>query len=297
MSPSPLPHSVFERLEDASVVDSPAKAVGKAVRSAVAPGAVKDALSGTWLGHALHPMLTDVVIGTWTSAVLLDLVGGRDSDRAAGRLIAIGLASTPPTLATGWNDWADTEPASDAVRRVGFVHAITNATGVAAMTASLVARRNGRTGRGKLLSLAGLGAVGLGGWIGGHLSYALGVGVDTTALEKDVTDWSPTLAETSLREGEPAHALVDGTAVVLVRQNGRIHALADRCAHRGGPLHQGEVGSGTITCPVHGSCFRLEDGSVERGPSAYPQPVFETRVINGTVEVRTAKGRSFVAAA
>jgi len=297
MPTSPLPEAVARRLEGAAALDAPAKAVGKAVRDAVPAGPVKDSLSGRWLGHALHPLLTDIPIGTWTSAVLLDLLGGKGSDAAARRLIAAGLAAAPVTFATGWMDWADTEPASDAVRRTGVVHAAFNGAGAAAFAASLAARRDGRTGRGKLLSLAGLGLIGAGGWLGAHLSYARGVGVDTTALGRDVEEWTDALPETELTDGRPACAIVDGTAVVLVRQGGRIHALADRCAHRGGPLHQGEVGDGTITCPLHGSRFRLEDGGVERGPSAYPQPRYETRVAGGTVQVRAADPKSFVTAA
>lgn len=66
--------------------------------------------------------MTDLPIGTWTSATLLDAVGGRDGDRAAQRLIAIGIASALPTAASGLLDRADTEPADAEVRRVGVVH-------------------------------------------------------------------------------------------------------------------------------------------------------------------------------
>src|SRR5437763_9100717 len=96
--------------------------VGKAVRESVGRGRLKDALSGTWLGHPVHPMLTDVVIGSFTSASLLDLVAP-GSDRATERLIAVGLLAYLPTAAAGINDWADTEAVDDGVRRVGLVHA------------------------------------------------------------------------------------------------------------------------------------------------------------------------------
>jgi len=295
MSSSPLPHAVTGALESAAFLDPPAKAVGKAIRKAVPPGAAKDALSGTWLGHALHPWLTDFVIGSWTSALILDLIGGRDARAATERLVAVGLVSTPVTVASGWTDWADTEPGSDPVRRLGVVHAVANAAAAGVMAASYVARRRGATGRGKLLTAVGMGLVTAGGFLGGHLSYARGVGVDTTALEKDVDDWTATVPDSSLQEGQPLSAMAGATAVLLVRQTGRIYALANRCAHRGGPLADGELGDGTITCPWHASCFRLEDGSVERGPSAYPQPAFDTRVVDGKVEVRARASKSFVA--
>ena len=286
--PSTLANDLADRLESAAVLDPPAKAIAKKVRDAVPRGPVKDALSGTWLGHPLHPLLTDIPIGSWTSAVLLDFLGGRDSEVAARRLIGIGLAAVPATVATGWHDWADTEPASDEVRRSGFVHALLNGTAATAFAASLVARRRGDTGRGKLLSLAGIGLVGAGGWIGGHLSYARGVGVDTTIFEQGATeDWAPTgVREADLAEGAPRCVLVEDRPVLLLRQGGRLHAMSDRCNHRAGALHEGEVGDGTITCPLHGSRFRIDDGSVERGPATYAQPVLETRVSGGEVEVR-----------
>ena len=99
-------------------------------------------------------------------------------------------------------------------------------------------------------------------------------------------DWTAVVAESELAEGEPHRAELDGVPVVVVRSGGELYALADRCSHRGGPLSDGEVSDGCITCPWHGSRFRLEDGSVERGPAAYPQPALDVRVSGGMVEVR-----------
>ena len=286
--PTPLPNELAERLESTTALDAPAKAVARTVRDVIPHGPVKDALSGTWLGHPLHPLLTDIPIGTWTSAILLDFLGGRASEPAARRLIGIGLAAVPATALSGWNDWADTEPASDEVRRSGFVHGLLNGAAAAVFATSLVARRNGDTGRGKLLGLAGMGMVGVSSWLGGHLSYARGVGVDTTIFEQAATgDWEPAgVQEADLEEGRPRCVAVGDRPVLLLRQGGTLYALADRCTHRAGPLHEGDVGDGTITCPLHGSRFRLEDGSVEQGPATYPQPVLETRVTSGAVEVR-----------
>src|SRR5215207_7861517 len=97
---SPAVHDAVEQLAGLEALDEPAKAVGKAVRDVVPPGAAKDALSGVWLGHALHPLLTDLPIGTYTSAVLLDWLGGRDGEAAADRLVGLGLLFTLPTAAT-----------------------------------------------------------------------------------------------------------------------------------------------------------------------------------------------------
>src|SRR5215218_2321600 len=171
-------------------LDEPARTVGKTVRNAVPAGPVKDALSGTWLGHALHPVLTDLPIGTWTSAVLLDWLGGEASGDAADRLVALGIAFALPAAATGITEWADAEPASDEVRRVGVVHAAANTGALALFGASLAARRSGSRGAGKLLALAGAGVMTASGFLGGHLSFAKGVGVDQTAFEEAPPEWT-----------------------------------------------------------------------------------------------------------
>src|SRR3712207_975851 len=119
--------SAVDALESVEALDGAALKLAGAVSNAVPVGVPRDALSGTWLGHALHPMLTDVVIGSFMSATLLDLLGGDDAGTARERLIAIGIAAYGPTALSGANDWADTEPADDTVRRVGLVHAAVNA--------------------------------------------------------------------------------------------------------------------------------------------------------------------------
>jgi len=175
------PREAAERVGRIQALDKPAHRVGKAVRSIIGQGKVKDALSGRFLGHPLHPLLTDVPIGTWTSASLLDLFGGRDSEVAARRLVATGLLAALPTIASGYSDWADAEPASDEVRRIGIVHAAANATAVTLYAASYAARRRGDRGSGAALALAGAGALGVGGHLGGHLAYVNGAGVERSA--------------------------------------------------------------------------------------------------------------------
>src|SRR5438270_13753126 len=107
---SPL-HDLVDTLESAEALDDPGKTIGKVIRDNVPKGPVKDALAGTWLGHAVHPMLTDLVIGSFMSATMLDVLGSDGADR----LIGIGIAAYGPTAATGANDWADTEIADERV--------------------------------------------------------------------------------------------------------------------------------------------------------------------------------------
>jgi nitrite reductase/ring-hydroxylating ferredoxin subunit/uncharacterized membrane protein len=287
MSPrTPIGHDLLERLGSLEAVDGPAQAIAKFVRNAKRPPKVNEALSGTWLGHPAHPMLILVPMGTWTSAVLLDWLGGRDAETAADILLGAGIASAIPTVATGYADWADTEPASDTVRRVGIVHAALNGTAATLFGASLAARAGGARGRGKLLALLGMGVVGAGGYLGGHLTYAEGVGVETTTFEEYPEDWTQALADAALGEGEMKAVDVEGTAILLARRGGRVYALSDTCVHRKGSLADGELVGDCVKCPLHGSTFQLADGSVEQGPAAYPQPVLEARVRDGSIEVR-----------
>ena len=287
MSPrTPIGHDVVERLSSLEVVDAPAKAIAKFVRNTKRPPKLDEALSGTWLGHPVHPLLIVVPMGSWISAVVLDWVGGTDARTAADVLLGVGVASAVPTVATGYADWADTEPASDDVRRIGIVHAACNGGAALLFSASLAARAAGARGRGKLLALLGLGAIGAGGYLGGHLTYAKGVGVDATRFEDYPEDWTQALADAALGEGEMRGVDVDGTAILLARSGGRVYALANTCVHREGSLADGELVGECVKCPLHGSTFALVDGSVEQGPATYPQPVLEARVNNGSIEVR-----------
>ncbi|MEA2422035.1 MAG: hypothetical protein QOF55_1134 [Thermoleophilaceae bacterium] len=285
-SASPL-QPLLDAVESASLLDQPGKAIGKTVRGALGPGALKDALSGTWIGHALHPMLTDVVIGSFLSATLLDLVGGEEDGHAAERLIAVGIAAYGPTALTGVNDWADSEPADPAVRRVGLVHAGSNAIALTLYTSSLAARRRGARGRGKLLGAAGAAVLGLGGYLGGHMSFTQGVGPNQTVFDEGPDDWTVAAGSSDLAAGEPRAVVVDDTPVLLLRHADGVHALHDRCSHRGCSLADtGEVDGETIECGCHGSRFSLRDGSVERGPATAGQPAYEVRERDGKVEIK-----------
>jgi nitrite reductase/ring-hydroxylating ferredoxin subunit/uncharacterized membrane protein len=277
-----------DRASEAAALDAPAEQIGKTVRTLIS-GPLKDALSGTWMGHALHPLLTDVVIGSWTSATLLDLFGGEDSDRAAQRLIGVGIAAFGPTAVTGWSDWADSESVDDDVRRVGLVHAGVNGVALALYAASLANRRRGRRGAGAALALAGAGVLSAAGHLGGHLAFRLGVGVDQTVFDRGPSDWTPALLVDELDGSQPVVAQVGDTPVLLVRDGDDVLALHDRCSHRGCSLAGGDVEDGAIVCPCHGSRFDLRSGKILQGPATAPQPVLQARTSGGRVEVRRAQ--------
>jgi nitrite reductase/ring-hydroxylating ferredoxin subunit len=285
-SKSPL-QPVVDAVESAGLLDAPGKAVARNVRSAIKPGALKDALSGTWLGHALHPILTDVVIGSFLSATLLDVVGGDEDGSAAQRLIAVGIAAYGPTALTGVNDWADTEPVSAEIRRTGLVHAGSNAIALSLYASSLAARRRGAHGRGKLLGLAGAGALGFAGFLGGHLTFTKGVGPNQTIYDEGPSDWTEAAAGAELENGEPKAVVVGDTPVFMLRHGDHIHAIHDRCSHRGCSLAEtGTVEKEVVECGCHGSRFSLRDGSVQRGPATVGQPAYEVREQDGKVEIK-----------
>ena len=281
-----------EPVERADMLDAPSEALDKVVASVIPHGPVKDLLSGVAVGHPLHPALVTVPIGTLTGAVALDLTGREQS--AARTLVGLGLLSSVPTALAGLSDWSDTRGAE---RRVGFAHLALNVTGLGIIAASWFSRRkHPGTGvydsHGPWLTLTGFGVLGVSAWLGGHLSYAMGVGVDTTAFQRPPKEWTDAVAEDELVEGQPTATTVGTIPVLLVRTGGRIHALADRCTHRGGPLHEGRLEDGCIECPWHASRFALEDGAVVRGPATRPAPVFETRVFGGRVQVRRDEVRT-----
>jgi hypothetical protein len=157
------------RLEETAALDRPVQALEPLVQEVFATGTRGAVLRGEWLGHALHPLLTDVVLGTWTSASLLDLFGGRDSSAAAQRLVGAGLLAAGPTAWSGWAEWS---AAGSREKRVGLVHAVTNAAAIGVYAASWSARRKGRHGKGALLALAGAAVSGVGAYLGGHLAAA-----------------------------------------------------------------------------------------------------------------------------
>ena len=161
------------RLEEATALDAAVDAVEPTIQAVFGTGKRASVLRGEALGHAVHPVLTDLVLGTWTSATLLDLLGGADSPAAARRLIGLGLLAVGPTAWTGWAEWSAAGPRD---KRVGLVHAVTNGVAIGLFAASWAARARGRHGAGARLALVGGAVAGAGGFLGGHLAAARKVG-------------------------------------------------------------------------------------------------------------------------
>jgi nitrite reductase/ring-hydroxylating ferredoxin subunit/uncharacterized membrane protein len=287
-SPARVLDRLVRRLEAGEGLDPPAAGLAKAV-SAVVKGPAEDALSGTWLGHPLHPLLVAVPIGCWSSAILLDF-SGADPD-AARRLIGAGLLAAVPTAASGATDWTFTEGAE---RRVGFVHAACNWSAIALFGLSWRSRRrHGRSATGTGLALLGSAFLTAGGYLGGHLTYAAGVGVDTTAFSTGPDAWTDVVSEGEVTSASLVAADLPGGSVVLTRYEGRIVAMDNRCTHRGGPLAEGSIVDGCLECPWHASRFDLRDiGAVVKGPATRPQPSYGVQVAAGRIQVRRHDERS-----
>ncbi|HZR12925.1 MAG TPA: Rieske 2Fe-2S domain-containing protein [Acidimicrobiia bacterium] len=273
----------LHRIENTPALDSAGKALQAAAGPLTRSDTTKSALSGTWLGHRLHPLLTDVPIGAWASAAFLDVFGGRHSSKAARRLVGIGILAALPTAAAGLSDWEDTYGGE---QRIATTHALVNATGLTLQLLSWRARGKGHGLRGRMFSALALGAVVAGGYLGGHLVYNMRAGVDVEQGPLDPGDWHDAVAMDELVDEHPHTATVDGASVVLVRRGTNVYALSATCSHAGGPLGEGKVEGNVIQCPWHGSRFRLGDGSIARGPAVTPQCAYETRVTDGKVQVR-----------
>jgi nitrite reductase/ring-hydroxylating ferredoxin subunit/uncharacterized membrane protein len=266
---------------------------------------VMDVFHGTWIGHPLHPILTDVTIGMWMATAVLDVLGSVTGDRGldtcARATITAGLASSAITATAGITDWMHLQ---DHPRRVGFVHALLNASSLALYGASLMMRRRGKRAAGRNAAMAGLMVASTAAYLGSELVYGLRVGSDHTSGYALPEDWVAVLPEGDLIEGEPRRITANGVPVVLVRRGRETYALVATCAHLGGPLDKGHLDDGSmgtgragsssqaaglaIVCPWHRSRYALGDGRLERGPSVYWQPALDVRVREGQIEVRGA---------
>jgi nitrite reductase/ring-hydroxylating ferredoxin subunit/uncharacterized membrane protein len=280
-----LLETLADKIEHAEAIDRVADPIVSLARKVLRKGPVEDTLSGTPLGHPLHPLLVAVPIGAWVSSAVLDSTGNAE---AARRLVGFGCLAAVPAAAAGANDWSTTMGAE---RRVGLVHALLNDAALTSYWLSWRARRRGERAKGVALSLVGAGFLGAGGWLGGHLAYAQGVGVDTTAFQQLPQDWTDAGAESDVPATGIGQLTADGIPLLVTRRSGEIVAMLARCTHRGGPLSDGEVSGDCVVCPWHGSRFSLADGSVRGGPASRPQPTLQTRVRDGRVEVRRAEPR------
>ncbi len=248
---------------------------------------IKDMLNGTWLGHSLHPVLTDVPLGAWSSTMLLDLVWLNNEDVGIGRgsdlALALGIFGATGAAVTGVTDWSDLDGTD---RRVGFLHGLLNGTILLMNVGSLVLRLTGKRRAGVALSTTGYLASLFSAYLGGELAYAKGISVNHVAWEGGSDDFVAVMNVEDLAEGQLTRVDVAGMPAVMLKQGNSIYAIGATCTHLAGPLDEGTCQDGVVTCPWHGSRFRLSDGSVVNGPAVYAEPTFAVRVRDGKIELR-----------
>lgn len=251
---------------------------------------VADVLHGTPVGHPLHPALTDIPVGAWTAALVLDILEATQgrADLAPGADVAIGVGLAGALLAapTGLSDWKelDAKPL-----RIGLVHGLLNLSAIGLYGASLLLRKDGARASGRGCAFAAYTLVVLAGYLGGDLVYRDQIGVSHAEPVWTTLRWTAALPDSSLPEGELRRVEIGGRRIVLARQNGRVFALEAACSHLGGPLDDGALEPGCIVCPWHGSRFDLATGEPIDGPAAIPQPCFATRVRDGQIEVQAGQ--------
>ena len=258
---------------------------------------ISDFFNGTWLGHSLHAVLTDFTIGLWTTAQLLDYAAIWSDDKGltagADLALTVGEVAVLPTALAGIADWQYTEGSA---RRVGLLHALINTTAAGLVGGSLVlrSRRRAKTTlpAAQVLSTVGYLVLLTGAQLGGDLAYRFGIAVNRQAWMTPIPRFTPVLDAEELREGKPRRVLTHGRSILLVKHGQQIRAIGETCTHMGGPLAEGAVEDGRVQCPWHASVFSLENGRVLEGPATAREPVYETRVHEGKIEVRTARTSS-----
>jgi nitrite reductase/ring-hydroxylating ferredoxin subunit/uncharacterized membrane protein len=247
-------------------------------------------LNGTWLGHPLHPLLTDVPIGAWTVTILLDLIALSFDlptlGLAAAIAIGLGVLAALVSAAAGLMDWMDVDPPEKAV---GVTHAILNTSATVLFAVSLLIRwgSHWRPALGSfLVALAGYIVVSGGAYLGGGMVFRMGVMINRNAYRRGPDDFLPACAVADLPEGQPRRVEVGGQPLLLLRSGEKIYAIGAVCSHYGAPLEEGKLQGDTIQCPWHFSRFALADGSVCEGPACAAVPAYEVRVIQSQVEIK-----------
>jgi nitrite reductase/ring-hydroxylating ferredoxin subunit/uncharacterized membrane protein len=271
------------------VADAFQKGIGGFYKALGRPGeTLKTLLHGTWLGHPLHPVITDIPLGAWTLAIVFDVIwlikGTHGWVSAADITIFIGLLAAVGAAVTGYTDWNETY---DRERRIGLAHGLLNTAALLFYLLSLTIRVSGG-GRGVAIILALIGYVFLtsAAFLGGELVFNIGTGVNHHAFQHQPADFTPVLAAAQLVDGTLQRAMAAQTPVLLYKRAGVICAIGETCAHAGGPLAEGRLDGDDVICPWHFSRFDVCTGTVKGGPATISQVRYETRVQNGQIEVR-----------
>jgi nitrite reductase/ring-hydroxylating ferredoxin subunit/uncharacterized membrane protein len=251
---------------------------------------LQDFLNGSWLGHSLHPVLTDVVVGGATMVVFLDIlrfffsVDGLET--ATSWTLTLTVLAGVGTILTGLTDFKDTGTGDE--RNVAGLHGVINIVAIVIFFVSLLQRLGGAYDAAFWVALGAYLVISVGAYIGGHVVFKYGYMVNHNAFAKGkrAKEFTPVMPAAELAEATPTKVSLGATALVVVRRGDVVHALKETCSHAGGPLSEGELQGDTIICPWHASSFRLSDGAVRHGPAATRQVAYRARINDGQVEVQ-----------
>jgi nitrite reductase/ring-hydroxylating ferredoxin subunit len=254
------------------------------------PRRFRSFLNGTWFGHPLHPVITDIPITAWLLTAVFDIIWliAHTTWAAYGGFVAVivGLLGALGAIATGLTDWSDTYGAE---RHVGFNHLLFNTGATILYLVSFILRLIAGPGDGiaaAILGFVGLACVLYAGYLGGEMVFTKGTGVNHTAWEGAGEDYEAVLPVEGVEEHKLYRVMASGVPVVLLRQGQRFCALSATCPHAGGPLDEGTLTGDVVECPWHGSRFHMCDGRVLTGPATVNAPRYDVRVRNGQVEVK-----------
>ena len=253
------------------------------------PGhSLKTFLHGTWLGHPLHPVITDIPVGLWTSAVIFDLIylisRSHDWVSAADVTIFVGLLGALVAAVAGYTDWSDT---IDRERRVGIAHGLLNTLVIVVYLVSFILRvAGGSRGLAILLAYVGYLLLLTAAFLGGDLVFSFGTGVNHHAWQEVPTKFTKVLLEGQLTDGILVKGMAGDTPILLYKKGDTVCAISETCSHAGGPLSEGELEGNLVQCPWHASRFDVCTGQVKGGPATISQVRYETRIQNGQIEVR-----------
>ncbi|MEA2621939.1 MAG: hypothetical protein QOH61_849 [Chloroflexota bacterium] len=237
---------------------------------------LKDFLNGTWLGHPLHAVLTDVPIGAFFLVLIFDVF---DQRVAADVCLGLGILSMVGAAVAGLADYTDTD---DHPRMVATVHATIMVVTLLVFVISLVLRLGQAPDASRavpiVLDVVGFLLISAGAYVGGEVVYTLGNMVNRHAWRFFGAPKWAALDVTEIPEGTLVKAKAGAQGLVLIRNGETILALHETCAHAGGPLSQGRLLEGNVVeCPWHQSRYEMATGHRRSGPTDYDQPRYEVR--------------------
>jgi len=216
-------------------------------------------------------------------------------------MLVVGLFFAALAVVTGFADYFDIR-ADHPARQTANLHMALNLVAfvVFAISAALHLHATRVTVLATIVSGVGVILVGISGYLGGVLVYDDGIAVgrhrskhspqtETLTVSAPPDDgWVDVMDADDLSDGIPLRAEVNGHVMVLLRPKpgGDVTAFQEFCTHRCGPLSEGTVDDGQITCPWHRSRFDVHTGKPTHGPAKVDLKMYRVRTEVGRLQVK-----------